>query len=82
MIELNCEEQFENKLEVNSNRKYVTHNVTPNLTGRNFLIRYQNSTFYQPLERLQNFLGIRYSRFPQDPFGCGPKVQICPDSLV
>jgi hypothetical protein len=38
MIELNFEEQIENKLEVNSNRKNVTRNVTPNSTGRNFLI--------------------------------------------
>jgi hypothetical protein len=39
MIELNFEEQIENKLEVNSNRKNVTHNVTPISTSRNFLIR-------------------------------------------
>jgi hypothetical protein len=39
MIELNFEEQIENKLEVNSNRKNVTRNATSNSTGRNFLIR-------------------------------------------
>jgi hypothetical protein len=39
MIELNFEEQIENKLEVNSNLKNVTHNVTPISTSRNFLIR-------------------------------------------
>jgi hypothetical protein len=38
MIELNLEEQIENKLEFNSNRKNETRNVTPNSTGRNFLI--------------------------------------------
>jgi hypothetical protein len=38
MIELKFEEQIENKLEVNSNWKNVTHNVTPNSTGHNFLI--------------------------------------------
>ncbi len=64
MIELNFEEQIENKLEVNSNRKNVTCNATPDSIGRNFLIRDQNSEFYPPLERLQNSLGFRYSRFP------------------
>jgi hypothetical protein len=58
MIELNFEEQIENKLEVNANRKNVTHNVTLNSTGHNFLIRDQNSKFYPPLERLQNSLGV------------------------
>jgi hypothetical protein len=48
MIELNFEEQIENKLEVNSNRKNETHNVTSNSTGRNFLIRDQNPAFYPP----------------------------------
>jgi hypothetical protein len=38
MIELSFEEQFENKLEVNSNWKNVTHNATSNSTGHNFLI--------------------------------------------
>jgi hypothetical protein len=65
MIELNFEEQIENKLEVHSNRKSVTHNVTPNSTDRNFLIRGQNSEFYPPLERLQNYIGFWYSRIPQ-----------------
>jgi hypothetical protein len=54
MIELDFEEQIKNKLEVNSNRKNVTHNVTPNSTNHNFLIRDQNSAFYPPLEMLQN----------------------------
>jgi hypothetical protein len=39
MNELNFEEKIENKLAVNSNRKNVTRNVTPNSTSRNFLIR-------------------------------------------
>jgi hypothetical protein len=39
MIELNFEEQIENKLEFNSNRKNKTRNVTPNSTGGNILIR-------------------------------------------
>jgi hypothetical protein len=39
MIELNFEEQIENKLEVNSNQKNVTRNATLNSTSRNFLIR-------------------------------------------
>jgi hypothetical protein len=69
--ELNFGEQIENKLEVNSNRKNETCNVTPNSTGSNFLIRDQNSAFYPPLE---NSLGFWYSRFPQDPFGSGLKV--------
>jgi hypothetical protein len=80
MIELNCEEQIENKLEVNSNRKHVTHNITLNSTGRNSLIRDRNSAFYPPLETLQNSLGFWYSRFPQISFGSGIKVQICKDS--
>jgi hypothetical protein len=33
MIELNFEEQIENKLKVNSNRKTVTRNATPNSTA-------------------------------------------------
>jgi hypothetical protein len=33
MIELNFEEQIKNKLEVNSNRKNITCNATPNSTG-------------------------------------------------
>jgi hypothetical protein len=82
MIELNFEEQIENKLEVNSNRKNVTRNVTPNLIGRNFLIRDQNSMFCPLLERLQNSMGLWYSRFPQNSFGSGIKVQICPDSSI
>jgi hypothetical protein len=52
MVELNFEEQIENKLEVNSNPKNVTRNVTPNSTGRSFLIQDQNSKFYPPLESL------------------------------
>jgi hypothetical protein len=80
IIELNFEEQIENKLEVNSNRKTVTRNATPNSTGRNFLKRDQNSTFYPPLERIQNSLGFWYSRFPQILFLGGLKVQSCPDS--
>jgi hypothetical protein len=76
MIELNFEEQIENKFEVNSNRKNVTRNVTPNSTGCNFLIRDRNSKFYPPLERIQNSLGFWYSRFLQDPFGSGLKVHI------
>jgi hypothetical protein len=82
MIELNFEEQIENKLEVNSHRKNITHNVTPNSTGRNFIIRDQNSNFYPPLERLENSLGVWYLRFPQNSFGSGRKVQICPDSSI
>jgi hypothetical protein len=82
MIELNFEEQIENKLEVNSNRKNVTRNATSNSTGRNFLIRGWNSEFYPLLERLQNYLGLWYSRFPQDPFGSGIKVQNYPDSSI
>jgi hypothetical protein len=38
MVELNFEEQFQNKLEVNLNQKNVTCNVTLNSTGRNILI--------------------------------------------
>jgi hypothetical protein len=38
MNELNFEKQIENKLEVNSNRKPVTRNVTQNLTGRNIFM--------------------------------------------
>jgi hypothetical protein len=64
MIELNFEEQIENQFEVNSNQKNITCNVTPNSTGHNFLIRDQNSIFCPPLERLQNYLGFWYSRFP------------------
>jgi hypothetical protein len=56
MIELNFKEQIENKLEVNSNRKNITRNVTPYSTSRNFLIRDRNSKFYPLLERLQNYL--------------------------
>jgi hypothetical protein len=63
MIEWNFEEQIKNKLQVNSNRKNVTRNITPNSTGRNFLILDQNSEFYLLLERLQNSLGFRYSGF-------------------
>jgi hypothetical protein len=51
MIELNFEEQIENKLEVNSNQKNVTRNVISNSTGCNFLIRDRNSKFYPLLER-------------------------------
>jgi hypothetical protein len=82
MIELNCEERFENKLEVNSNRKHVTHNVTLNSTGCNFLIWDRNSAFCPPLERLQNSLWFCYSTSPQISFGSGVKVQICPDSSI
>jgi hypothetical protein len=82
MIELNFEEQIENKLEVNSNRKNVTHNATPNSTGCNILIRDQNSAFYPPLERLQNSPGFWCSRFPQNLFESGLKVQSCPDSSI
>jgi hypothetical protein len=39
MNELNFKKQIENKLEVNSNRKNVTRNISPISTGRNFLIR-------------------------------------------
>jgi hypothetical protein len=66
MIELNCEEHIENKLEVNSNRKNVTHNIKPISTVCNFLIRDLNHMFYLPLERVQNYLGVWYSRFPQN----------------
>jgi hypothetical protein len=82
MIELNCEEQIENKLEVNSNQKHVTHNVTPISTGRNSPIRDQNSVFCPPLERLQISLGVWYSRFSQNSFGSGLKVQSGPDSSI
>jgi hypothetical protein len=58
MIELNFEEQIDNNLEVNSNWKNVTRNAIPNSTGRNLLIRDQNSAFYPPLERIQNSLGF------------------------
>jgi hypothetical protein len=71
---LNFEEQIKNKFEVNSNRKHVTHNVTPNSTGRNFLIGDQNSTFYPPFERLQNSLGFWYS-FRLE---VGLKFKFCP----
>jgi hypothetical protein len=71
---VNFDEQIENKLEVNSNQKTVTHNATPNLTGRNFLIRDQNSTFYPPLEILQNSLGFWYSGIPHISFGSGLEV--------
>jgi hypothetical protein len=82
MIELNCEEQIENKLEVNSNRKHVTHNVTLISTGRTFLIRDQNYVFYPPLERLQISIGFWYSRFSQNLFGVGLKFQSGPDSSI
>jgi hypothetical protein len=82
MIELNFEEQIENKLEVNSNRKTVTCNATPNSTVCNFLIRDQNSAFYPPFEALKNSLGFWYSRFTQNSFGSRLNVQICPDSSV
>jgi hypothetical protein len=82
MIELNFEEQIENKLEVKSNRKNVTHNVTSNSTGRNFLILDLNSKFYPPLKSLQNSLGFWDSRFPQNLFGSGLKVQSGPDSSI
>jgi hypothetical protein len=52
MIELNFEEQIKNKFEVNSNQKSVTHNVIPDSTGHNFLIRDQNSKFYKLLEMI------------------------------
>jgi hypothetical protein len=52
MIELNFEEEIKNKFDVNSNRKSVTHNVIPDSTSRNFLIRDQNSKFYKLLERI------------------------------
>jgi phage-related protein len=74
MIELNYEEQIENKLEVDSNQKNVTRNIAPNSTGRNFFIRDQNSKFHPPLERLQISLGVWYSRFPQNSFGGRLKV--------
>jgi hypothetical protein len=74
MLELNFEEQIKNKLEVNSNRKNVTYNATPDSIGRNFLIRDLNSAFYPPLETLQNSLGFWYSKFPQISFGSGLKV--------
>jgi hypothetical protein len=74
MLELNFEEQIKNKLEVNSNRKNVTCNATPDSIGRNFLIQDRNSAFYLPLETLQNYLGFWYSRFPQISFGSGLKV--------
>jgi hypothetical protein len=82
MIGLNFEEQIENKIEVNSNRNHVTHNVTPNSTGRNSLIRDQNSALYLPLEILQNSIGFWYSRFPQISPGRGIKVQSGPDSSI
>jgi hypothetical protein len=82
MIDLNFEEQIENKHEVNSNRKNVTRNATLNSTDRNFLIRDQNSAFYPPLERIHNSMGFWYSRFPQNLFGSGLKVHSCPDSLI
>jgi hypothetical protein len=82
MIELNFEEQIENKFEVNSNQKNVTRNATLNSTGRNFLIRDLNSAFYPPLERLQFFLGFLYSMFPQNLFECGLKVQSCLDNSI
>jgi hypothetical protein len=74
LIELNFEEQIENKLEVNSNRKNITRNVTPNSIGRSFLIQDLNSIFYPPLERLQNSLRFWYSMFAQNLFGSGLKV--------
>jgi hypothetical protein len=82
MIELNFEEQIENKLEVDSNRKNVTHIIARNSTSRNFLILDQNSRFYPPLESLQNSLGVGYSRLPQNLFGRGLKVQSGPDSSI
>jgi hypothetical protein len=82
IIELNFEEQIENKLEVNSTRKNKTRNVTPNSNDCNFLIRDQNSVFYPPLERLQNSLGFLYSIFPQNLSRSGLKDQGCPDSLI
>jgi hypothetical protein len=82
IIELNFEEQIENKLEVNSNRKIVSRNATPNLTRCNFLIRDRNSAFYPPLETLRNSLGFWYLRFSQISFGSGLKVQIGSDSSI
>jgi hypothetical protein len=82
IIELNLKEQIENKFEVNSNRKTVTHNVTLNSTGCNFLIRDQNSAFYPLLERLHNSIGFWYSWFPHISFGSGLKVQIYPDGSI
>jgi hypothetical protein len=82
MIDLNVEEQIENKLEVDSNQKNITHNFAPNSTNHNFLIQDQNSIFYPPLERLQNFVGFWYSRVPQNLFGSGLKVQSCSDSSI
>jgi hypothetical protein len=76
MIELNFEEQIENKLEVDSNRKNVTHIIARNSTSRNFLILDQNSRFYPPLESLQNSLGVGYSRLPQNLFGSGLKSKV------
>jgi hypothetical protein len=82
MIELNFEEQIEKKLEVNSNRKTVTHNATLNSTGLNFLIRDRNSEFYPPLERIQNSLGFWYSGFCQNTFESGCNFQTCLDGLI
>jgi hypothetical protein len=73
---------LESKLEVNSNRKNVTCNVTTNSTGHNFLIRDWISKFYPSLERFKNSLGFWYLRIPQDSLGSGCKVQICPDSSI
>jgi hypothetical protein len=42
MIELNFEEQFENKLEVNSNRRIMTRNVTQ---LRSAVLSYPKSKF-------------------------------------
>jgi hypothetical protein len=64
MIELKFEEQLKTKLKLTQPEK-ITRNVTPNSTGRKFLIRDRNSVFYPPLERLQNSLGFWYSRLPR-----------------
>jgi hypothetical protein len=53
-----------------------------NFNWPSFFIWDQNSEFYPSLERLQNSLGFWYSEFPQNSFGSGLKVQICPDSLI
>jgi hypothetical protein len=63
MIELNWKNKLK-QLEVNSNRRNITRNVTPTSIGLNFLIRDRNSAFYPPFERLQNSLGFWYLRFP------------------
>jgi hypothetical protein len=73
--------ELESNLNPNSNRKNETCKL-PSSTGCNFPIRDRNSAFHPPLERLQNYLGFWYSRFPQISFESGLKAQIVPDSSV